>query len=169
MYSTRVEEKINPNKGSGIVFQTRKGEAITLSRTGRDLRVGVRVTSFEGNPFASHYYGSLYYPDLTCKMIDSEELFNTSNQPEESRVHLIKVSRITNKPIISRTDIGFGVEARTEVGLGQHTVRFNSIHELIEAIESEFNRLFGEPWVLYDYNTDRPWDEYKVELLNFYA
>ena len=172
MYSTRITEKINPDKGAGVIFQTNNGEAVTLPRsTERDFKVAVRVTSFAGtNPFAVHVYGSLRCRDLKCQHIASKEKFTSVNQPEESQCKTIEITKIATKTIYSKLAIGQDSEARIEVAAGQHTMRFYSIYELIDAIESEFNRLFGgEPWVLYYDELDMSWEEYKKELIKLYA
>jgi hypothetical protein len=112
-----------------------------------DLKVGVSIDSYIGyDAFATHVFASFHYKD-----------------------NVIDVGRIATENIYNKWDIGQDVrEVRIDVAIGQHTTRFNSIYELIEAIESEFSRLFGEPCIIYGYYNNLSWEEYKKERIEYY-
>jgi len=166
MKDYEITEKIDPHKGAGIEFEHNGKQCITLHRT--EMDVGVRITTYAGIVgYASHFYASFEVPSLSCVVIDSDgkEKFWTNIQPHESDSYVIEITKQADKPIYSEN---FGKRI-TEVKRGERTRRFDSVYEVIEAIESSFNKIFGEPWKLYMCYTDTTWEEYKKELLEDYG
>jgi hypothetical protein len=159
---------ISPEQGVGIVFEYNGNKCITLPRTRKyDLYVQVNVHTFKGSVvFAEHFYASLNVSNLSCKIIGdkSDRMFISNMQPEESKFKRIDIFAPAMGNIYGES---FGVR-ELEIRKGCPTIRFESIKDCIEAIESTFKEEFsGEPWVLSGSNYE-PWEEAKLQLIKLY-
>lgn len=162
-------EKISPDKGVGIVFEYRDKECITLPRTGDyDLEVDAEITTYAGLVwYAVHFYASLRVHDLRCKVVDDDlnKVFNSNMQPKESSFSRIDVTTVAKQDIYTEDENGKKI---IDVKKGWETSIFDNIEDCIEAIESTFNEMFGEPWILKRYCRDESWEESKRKTIKFY-
>jgi hypothetical protein len=166
MYSYAINEKIDPNAGANLTFKVDKNQCITLPRNEAGLRVGVTITTFSGfHAWAKHYYASFNITSLRCQIKGAKSTFVISKQPKESQGYRIDIAIPAKKNIYSMAS----KKAIIEIKEGEITQRFDSISDVIEAVESEFNRLFGEPWVLCEQYTDNTWNEYVNDLKMLYG
>lgn len=170
--SYELTEKFDPNEGVGLKFNASfdgiSGEqCITVPRTEYGLQVSSNVSTFVGtSPEAVHFYASLnveglYYYQLS----DPTKSLQSSNvQPKNTQFFKVDIYVPAKKDVYS---FCMG-EDRLMAAKGEPTHQFDTIEECIEAIELEFNRLFGEPWILGSNSSDT-WEEYKKELLSDYS
>lgn len=159
---------ISHEQGVGIEFEYRGRKCITLPReTIYNFGVCASVTTYmDSVAFASHFYATLHFPTLSCKIIDdySGKTFVCNTQPPESKIDSIEVKHVAPNPIYGET---YGIKT-LEVGRGVTTSRFDSIEECLSAIESTFTKsVGGNPWVLVDDNYDS-WEKAKSRYIKFY-
>lgn len=166
MYTSDINEKIDPSYGTGLWFK-RDGKRLKTPevRSKYSLEIGIEVSSFIGTCVdAKHMYASFHVPSVPC--IDSlgKTYFNSS-QPKESHSFRIDIDYVTDSAIYSEVRLTRCKICRP----GDKTIRFESIEKLIEVVESEFERIFGEPWILKESCTDNSWKNYKKELIEEYG
>lgn len=163
------DKKISPNKGVGIVFDYDGKKCITLPRTSDySLEVDAEITTYAGLVwYAIHFYASLRVHDLRCKVIDddSDKIFCSNMQPKESLFNRIDVTAISKQDIYTENENGRKI---IDVKKGYETSRFDNIEDCIEAIESTFNEMFDEPWVLKRSCREESWEESKRKTIEFY-
>ena len=168
MYSNELTEKIDPNKGVNIIFKDSYGrECITLPRSEWNLHVGAKVTTWVGALNAKHFYASFTVGPLVYRYMDENNGYMSSTcQPKDSEGIRIDVCVPAKENIY-----GYNIFEKSilEVSKGLPTIRFENIEDVIEAIEMEFERLFGDPWELKESCTTNSWKEYKRELLEDYG
>lgn len=170
VYSLSIDEKIDPHRGINIEFKIRDMSYITLPRNDYGLRIGVSISSFvEFDAFATHVYASFHIPGLKCRSLANDEELETIQQPKESHGLRIDVTKILEKDIYNKWDIDARENPQIEIRKGQITNRFNSLYELIASIESEYERIFGTPWILVCHCTDKTWKEYKKYIITEYV
>lgn len=168
MDSHEITEKINPNEGANVVFieSSSNKECVTMQRSEHGLCVGARVTTFIGALDAEHFYATLSVSPLMYRYTNESTGCKTSTcQPEPSKGIRINVCGTAKHNIYSK----YVGEKHLEISKGMPTSRFESVEDAIEAIEAEFNRIFGDPWTLKHWCADETWEEYKKELLEDYG
>ncbi len=178
--SDQIKEKIPVDYGVGVKWDMSKWETdakasklITVLE-GKTRVVYGEVSTFKGgfSPGAKHYYAVLKFSQLSSQYLWvslSDRKYDNKigdywrgsvkGFPKIADMHRIEVTHAVTEDMYSFSLFDQESNDKPRYQKGEMTPLYDSRGEAIEAIKSEFNRIFGEGWVLNDENMEDREDE----------
>lgn len=161
-YSHEINETLPVNFGVGVEWKMRDGSKLITILKKKPRTVYGEVSNFKGWSFgAVHYYGYLKFSQLDSKFIkvsDDEKKYGYKDgdisgiwcgeYPIIADAHTIEVTHTATEDIYRISMFDDKGNKKPDYEKGEPTPLFNSRKEVIDAVRSEFQRIFGEGWTL---------------------